>query len=96
MNLDQALERAHEFLDEYSIRHDGFSPTGNPDDFLLEYQEVYASDDGALVAVFGVRADVDPDDPPASILELGKRCLDALVEAHPDLESLTLAMEFLS
>ena len=96
MNPDQALRTTHEFLDEYSTRHDGFSPSGDPDDYLLEYQESYQSDDGALVAVFGVRPEVDPDNPPEAILALGKRCLDALLEAHPELESLTLAMEFLN
>ena len=78
------------------MKHSGFSPTGELDDFVLDFQEAYAGDDETLVVVFAVRPEVDPEDPTPEVLALARQCCDALVAAHPDVNDFSIAYEFVS
>lgn len=96
MDLAQAVQLTAAFLDDHLVKHAGFSPTGDLDDFVLDFQEAYAGDDDTLVVVFAVRPEVDPEDPGDAVLDLARQCCDALVAAHPGVHDFSIAFEFLN
>ena len=96
MDLAQAVDVSAAFLDDHLEKLHGFSPTGELEDFILDFQESYAGDDDTLVLVFAVRPDADPDDPAPELLALARQCCDALVAAHPEVHGFSIAFEFLN
>jgi hypothetical protein len=95
VDLSKAVEVSAAFLDDHLEKLRGFSPTGDLDDFILDFQESYAGDDDTLVLVFAVRPDADPDEPTPEVIALARRCCDALVAAHPEVNDVSIAFEFL-
>lgn len=95
MDLSEASRLASEFLDAHIVKHNGFSPTGEIEDFMLEFQDAYEGDDDTLVVAFVVRPDVDPDDPAPEVLALARQCCDALVAEHPEVNDFSIAFEFM-
>lgn len=95
VNLDEAVQTAAAFLDEHIVKHHGFAPSGEIDDFVIEFQETYAGEDDTVVVVFVVRPEDDPDEPSPEALALARQCCDALVAAHPDVGGYSIAFEFL-
>ena len=93
MDLAQAVDVSASFLDDHLEKLHGFSPTGELEDFILDFQESYAGDDDTLVLVFAVRPDADPA---PEVLALARQCCDALVAAHPEVSGLSIAFEFLN
>lgn len=96
VDLPDAARTAAEFLDDHIVKLNGFSPTGELDDFVMDFQETYAGDDDTVVLVFVVRPDVDPADPSPEVLALARQCCDALVAAHPEINEFSIAFEFLN
>ena len=95
VNLPDAIRTSTEFLDDYIVKRNGFAPSGELDDFIIEFQETYAGEEDTLVVTFVVRQDVDPEDPTPEVLTLARQCCDALVAAHPDINDFSIAFEFL-
>lgn len=95
MDLSEASRLASEFLDAHIVELNGFSPTGELEDFILEFQDAYEGDDDTLVVAFVVRPEVDPEDPGPEVLALARQCCDALVAAHPEVNDFSIAFEFL-
>lgn len=96
MDLPEAVRTAATFLDDYIVKRNGFSPTGELDDFIIEFQDTYAGEEDTVVLVFVVRPDVDPEEPGPQVLALARQCCDALSEAHPEVMEFSVAFEFLS
>lgn len=95
VDLSEAARLASEFLDAHIVKLNGFSPTGEIEDFMLEFQDAYEGEEDTLVVAFVVRPDVDPDEPPPEVLSLARQCCDALVAAHPEVNEFSIAFEFL-
>ena len=55
VNLPDAVRISAEFLDDYIVKRDGFAPTGELDDFIIEFQETYAGEDDPLGATHNIR-----------------------------------------
>lgn len=96
MIIDQAVETAAIFLDDYIASQLGFSRTGDPGDFRLEFEDVYKSGDDTLVVVFGLQPGDDTDAPDPETLALAQRCCDAMVDAFPDILRFTIEYEFVN
>ncbi|MDB4929173.1 MAG: hypothetical protein JWM10_1657 [Myxococcaceae bacterium] len=96
MDLAEAVQTAATFLDDHLEKLHGFSPTGDLDDFIVDFQDAYAGDDDTLVLVFAVRPDADPDEPSPEVLGLARQCCDALVAEYPEVNGFSIAFEFLN
>lgn len=96
MDIDQAVQTATEFLDDYLLQKRSFTITDSIDDYRLDFQQVEPGDSGSLVLVFGIRPDENTDDPSPEIKELAIHCRDALVAAHPELAHFELEIDFMN
>lgn len=96
MDIDQAVQTASDFLDDYLLQNRSFTTTDSIDDFRLDFQEVERGEGDSLVLVFGIRSDENPDDPSPEIKGLATQCRDALVAAHPELASFNLVIDFMN
>jgi hypothetical protein len=96
MDIDQAVETAAEFLDEYvHSRREVASGAG------VEFQEVRAEAGAgeqpeAVVLVFGLPTGGDPDAPSDEAQRFARQCAEALLAAHPAVSSFELALEFMA